>query len=194
MTIYIWGWYEIAERIRSGDIVSDFQRPVDFQLYFLAQDLGRALYHALFRGIPPFLLGLLFFRLYLPVNPLNYLLFAFSLALAVCLSYGLRFIINILAFWLFDYRGVNTLVSVFSNFLSGFIVPLAIFPPVWRAVAEALPFAGMLQTPVDIFLGKDTGMGLLAALGLQVLWTLVLLGIGRWLLALATRRLVVQGG
>jgi ABC-2 type transport system permease protein len=83
---------------------------------------------------------------------------------------------------------------VFSTFLSGFIVPLAIFPPVWRAVAEALPFAGMLQTPVDIFLGKDTGMGLLAALGLQVLWTLVLLGIGRWLLALATRRLVVQGG
>jgi ABC-2 type transport system permease protein len=30
MVVYIWGWYEIAERIRSGDIISDLQRPVDF--------------------------------------------------------------------------------------------------------------------------------------------------------------------
>jgi ABC-2 type transport system permease protein len=194
MTVYIWGWYEIAERIRSGDIVSDFQRPVDFQLYWLSQDLGRALYHAIFRGIPPFLLGLLFFRLFLPANPLVYLLFAFSLGLAVCISFALRFIVNILAFWLFDYRGVNTLAAVFWTFLSGFIVPLAIFPPVWRAIAEALPFAGMIETPVDIFLQQDTGLRLLAVLGLQVFWALALLGIGRWLLALAMRRLVVQGG
>jgi len=31
MTIYIWGWFETAERIRSGDIISDLQRPTDFQ-------------------------------------------------------------------------------------------------------------------------------------------------------------------
>jgi ABC-2 type transport system permease protein len=194
MTVYIWGWFEIAERIRSGDIVSDFQRPVDVQFYWLSQDLGRALYHLVFRGIPPFLIGMLFFRLFLPVNPAVYLLFLVSLMLAVCISFALRFIVNILAFWLFDYRGVNTIASAFWTFLSGFIVPLAIFPPVWRAIAEALPFAGMLATPVDIFLEKDTGLRLLAVLGLQVLWVLVLLGIGRWLLALATRRLVVQGG
>src|SRR5581483_2196675 len=38
---------EIAQRVRSGDIATDFQRPVDFQLYWLCQDLGRGLFHAI---------------------------------------------------------------------------------------------------------------------------------------------------
>src|SRR5579872_3090261 len=106
MIVYIWGWYEIAERIRSGDVVSDLQRPVDFQLYWLSQDLGRALFHGIFRGIPPFLLGALVFHLFVPHAPTTYLLFVFSLLLAVCISFALRFIVNVLAFWVMDYRGV----------------------------------------------------------------------------------------
>lgn len=194
MAIYIWGWYDIAERIRSGDIVTDLQRPIDFQGYWLAQDLGRALYHTIFRGVPPFILGALAFHLRLPRDPGVYLLFAFSLALAVCVSFAMRFIVNVLAFWLLDYRGVGGLAAVFWTFLSGFALPLAIFPATWRAVAEALPFAAMVQTPVDVFLQKYQGLALLAAMARQAMWALLLLALGRWLLALATRRLVVQGG
>lgn len=194
MTVYIWGWYEIAERIRSGDIVSDLQRPVDLQGYWLAQDLGRACYHAIFRGIPPFVLGALAFHLRIPANPATYLLFVLSLALAVCLSFALRYIVNILAFWLLDYRGVSTVAQTLWTFLSGFAVPLAIFPHTLRVIAEALPFAGMVQIPVDIFLEKYQGVSLLAALGRQLMWAVVLLMLGRWLFAMATRRLVVQGG
>jgi ABC-2 type transport system permease protein len=54
MVLYMFGWYEIALRVRSGDVVSDLYRPIDYQGYWLAQDLGRALYHAVSRGIPPF--------------------------------------------------------------------------------------------------------------------------------------------
>jgi len=194
MAVYIWGWYEIAERIRSGDIVSDFQRPVDVQGYWLAQDLGRALYHTIFRGIPPFVLGALVFHLFLPHNPAIYLLFFFSLAIAVCLSFALRFIVNVLAFWLMDYRGVGTLSMGVWTFLSGFAVPLSLFPGVWHTVVEALPFAGMVQIPVDIFLEKHQGSDLILALGEQVLWAIALLAFGRWLLHLASQRLVVQGG
>lgn len=194
MAVYIWGWYEIAIRIRSGDIISDLQRPIDFQVYWLAQDLGRAAYHAIFRGIPPFVIGALAFHLFLPAAPFTYLLFAVSMTLAVCISFALRFIINILSFWLMDYRGIGTLAAVFWTFLSGFALPLAIFPPFWRGIIEVLPFAGLVQTPVDIFLRYDTGLTALRAVALQVGWALVLLLAGRWLLARALRRLVVQGG
>jgi ABC-2 type transport system permease protein len=192
--VFIWGWFEIALRIRSGDVASDLQRPVDFQAYWLTQDLGRALYHTIYRGIPPFLIGALVFRLFLPLDPATYLLYAVSMVLAVCISFSFRFMTNILAFWLLDYRGVMTVAASFWTFLSGFVVPLAIFPPAWRAVAEALPFAGMIQTPIDIFLEKYQGLALLAVLGRQLLWALALLALGRWLMALAMRKLVVQGG
>lgn len=194
VTIYIWGWYDIAERIRSGDIVSDFQRPVDFQWYWLAQDLGRAAYHFVFRGIPPFVVGMLAFSLFLPHDGITYLLFLVSVFLATCLSFAMRFIVNIAAFWLLDYRGVVGLLAILWTFLSGSIVPLALFPGIWRTVAEALPFAGMIQTPVDVFLQPRHGLGLAVLLGQQLLWTLLLLLGGRWLLARARRRLVVQGG
>ena len=59
MTVYLWGWFDVALRVRSGDVATDLQRPLDFQAYWLAQDLGRAAYHALFRGVPPFIFGAL---------------------------------------------------------------------------------------------------------------------------------------
>ena len=32
MTIFLWGWFDVALRVRSGDIATDLQRPLDFQL------------------------------------------------------------------------------------------------------------------------------------------------------------------
>ncbi len=193
-TISLWGWWEVAIAIRSGDIVTQLSRPFDLQAYWLAQDLGRALYHALFRGVPPFILGALVFDLRLPHSPIVWLAFAVSVVLAVAVSFALRFILNLVAFWLFDYRGVGALASGVWTFLSGFAVPIAFFPGALRAVAEALPFRAFLQIPVDIFLTKDTSFDLLGALALQAFWAVLLLSLGRFVLAAAMRRVVVQGG
>jgi ABC-2 type transport system permease protein len=194
MTVYIWGWVELAQRIRTGDVITDLQRPVDFQGYWLAQDLGRAAFHAIFRGIPPFLVGALAFPLRLPARPLTWIAFAVSVGLAVCLSFGLRFAANVLAFWILDYRGVNVMAMAAWTLLSGMIVPIAIFPPWLKTVATALPFSGMVQSPSTVFLEKAEGLGVLLTLLSQLGWALVLLAAGRWLLAVATRRLVIQGG
>jgi ABC-2 type transport system permease protein len=43
-------WYELGLRIRSGDIASDLQRPLDLQTTALATDAGRAFYQLLFRA------------------------------------------------------------------------------------------------------------------------------------------------
>jgi ABC-2 type transport system permease protein len=68
------------------------------------------------------------------------------------------------------------------------------FPDWLRAVALALPFAGIIQTPADVFLERLTGASLLAALGRQALWAAGMLAGAQVLVAAATRRLVVQGG
>src|SRR3954464_1077494 len=41
MTVYIFGWQELALRIRDGSIATDLSRPLDPQRYWLAVDLGR---------------------------------------------------------------------------------------------------------------------------------------------------------
>ena len=193
MTVYIFGWYSFAERIKDGSIATDLARPLDPQRYWLAYDLGRAPYHLIFRGLVPFVFGAFVFQLHYP-SPLDALAFLASLAIAVVVSFGFRFLYNAVAFWLLDYRGVMVLAVTLVIFFSGMGMPIRFFPHWLRELAYALPFASILQTPVDIWLGKRNGLELVLFMGLQVLWALVLLGLGRVALARGTRRLVIQGG
>jgi|SRR5215207_787345 len=194
MTVYVWGWFEVALRVRSGDVATDLQRPLDFQLYWLAQDLGRATYHAIFRGIPPFLLGALVFDVLVPGDPAVWLAFVASVFLAVVVSFAFRFLFNLAAFWLLDYRGAGILAMVASTFFSGQIVPLAFFPDWLETLAWALPFAAMVQAPIEVWLGHAEGLELVGLLALQAFWAVVLLGVGRAVLAAGMRKLVIQGG
>lgn len=187
-------WYELGLRIRSGDIASDLQRPLDLQTAALATDAGRAFYQLLFRAAPPFVLGALVFDVTVPGDPLRWLAFGVSVVLAVGVSFALRFLTNLTSFWLLDYRGTLNLTIAVTSLLSGLVVPLVYFPGSLGDVVRALPFAAMLQTPIDVFLGEELGGSVLGVLSLQLVWAVLLLGLGRVVLRAGTRKLVVQGG
>lgn len=187
-------WDDVALRIRSGAIATDLSRPIDPMRYYLAYDVGRATYQAIFRGVPPFLLGALLFDLRLPGSALAWLAFLVSVALAVVASFGFRFAYNCAAFWTGDIRGIGLLALLVASVCSGFLVPLPFFPDWLEPVLRALPFAAMVQTPVDVFLGDAGGWGAVLALAGQAGWAVVLLAVGALLLRLGTRRVVVQGG
>jgi ABC-2 type transport system permease protein len=187
-------WYELALRVRSGNVATDLQRPLDLQRLLLAQDVGRAGYQLLFRAVPPFLLGALLFEVVVPGELLQWLAFGLSVVLALVVSFGVRFLVNLMSFWLLDYRGPTMLAMVVSHLLSGLIIPLAFFPEPFNVIARVLPFASMLQLPVDVFVGAASGAEVVAVLALQAFWAFVLLGAGRAVLVGGTRRLVVQGG
>src|SRR4051812_38413302 len=193
MTVNVFGWEELALRIRDGSIAVDLARPLNPQRYWLAFDLGRAPYHFLFRGVPPFLVGALVFDLRYPTPGLA-VAFVASVALAVVVSLGFRFLYNTAAFWLVDHRGVMRLSVTVALFFSGMVLPLAFFPGPLRALAQALPFAAIVQAPVDVYLGKHTGSGLAGILALQAGWALALLAAGQVALARGTRKVVIQGG
>ena len=169
-TVYVFGWYEVALRIRSGDIATDLARPLDPLSYWLAFDLR------------------------LPDAPATWLWLALSLTLAVAVSFAYRFLYNTVAFWLVDYRGVAALAIIVALLLSGFILPLPFFPDWLEAVARVLPFAAIVQIPIDIFLEQVTGAEVAAAILLQAFWAAVLLGCAHLTLGVAIRRVVIQGG
>jgi ABC-2 type transport system permease protein len=73
-------------------------------------------------------------------------------------------------------------------------IPLRFMPPALRDLCYALPFGSVIQTPVDIWLGKRDGAALVGVLALQLFWALALLAIGQLVLQRATRKVVVQGG
>ena len=194
MVIAIWRWNDLALRIQTGDITTDLSRPIDLQRAWLAEDVGRAAYQGVFRGFPPFIVGSLFFTLRLPHHPITWLAFALSLVLAVVVSFGMRFIVNLGAFWLLDWRGMAALAGLLVTVLSGFAVPLNFFPHWARTLTELLPWAAMVQLPINIFLEQQQGAQVVGLLALQAAWAVALLAFGRRILAAGTKKLVVQGG
>jgi ABC-2 type transport system permease protein len=193
-TVALSGWSELGERVRTGDIAVDLTRPVDLQVSWLAADLGRAAFMLLPRGLPPLVVGVVFFDVALSPDASAYALVLVSVTLAVAVSFACRFLVNLAAFWLLDLRGVLTLYMVASNVLAGLIVPVHWFPGWMRAIADASPFPSMLQAPVDVLSGRVAGWQALETVAVQLVWLLVALAAGRLVLRTALRRLVVQGG
>jgi ABC-2 type transport system permease protein len=192
--IALWAWWPIAETIQTGDVAIDLSRPYDYMFAWLAQDYGRAIYQFGMRTVPPTVVGMIAFGFALPTDPVRWMMLLPSLLLAIAISFGWRFCLNLTTFWLLDYRGIGGL-SLLAGFLfSGFVVPIAMWPDGLREVVAALPFAAMVAIPVDILLGKVQGADLVAALGLQVFWAVALLGAGKLMLSAAMRKLVIQGG
>ena len=194
MVMSAFGNRELSTAIIKGDIVTDLSRPVDFYLYWAAIDTGRAAYYLLLRGAPTFFLGCLLFHPRLPAHPSDALAFGVCLAMGIAVSFTFRFIVNSLAFWTSDARGLVYLASTFILFFAGFIVPLNFFPLGLRRLAEALPFAAMAHLPVHAYLGKISQTELLSELGLLAAWLLGMIFVGRLLLRRMVRRLAIHGG
>nr|WP_202501824.1 ABC-2 family transporter protein [Streptomyces sp. SID5785] len=185
---------ELAERIRSGDVAVDLYRPVDLQGWWLAQDMGRACFQLLGRGAVPMAVGALAFRLALPVSPARWLGFLVSVLLGLLVSFALRYLVALSAFWLLEGGGVAQMYGISATFFCGMLLPLNAFPGAFGDVARALPFSALLQVPADVLMGTARGGGAAAGLLFQAAWAAVLLGAGRLLGTVATRRVVVQGG
>jgi ABC-2 type transport system permease protein len=189
-----WGWWEVEESIRTGDVVSDLAKPFSYVGFWMARDLGRAAYFVIFRALPIMLVGQVLNGLSWPTSIGAWFAFGLGLWLAVVVSFGWRFLLNVSAFWTTDARGLGTIALTASLFLGGFVVPIRYFPDWSQPLVLALPFASYVQTPADLFVGRIQGADILGALLFQVVWAIVLLAAAHLVTLLAIRRVVIQGG
>jgi ABC-2 type transport system permease protein len=190
----IMGNIELAERVKSGEIAVDLARPIDLQLSWWARDLGRAGFAVVSRGTLPLLIGALTIGLALPASWTAYPLGLVSLLIGVSISFMLRFMVNLLAFWVLDIRGFVGVYFVVVGLLSGFYIPVHFFPPWLERIANASPGPAMFQLPIDVMSGKVLGWDAVGTLGVQLGWLTVLVIAARVMQHAAARRLVVQGG
>lgn len=196
MTVGIFGRgaREIAESVRSGQVATDLMKPIDYHFFALFRQIGGSVYYFIFRGLPIFMVMVLFFEWNPPHSFQAFILFLFSLGLASIISFSFSFMTGISAFWLMDISGMQQMVMGTGMFMSGFLVPVAYFPSGFAKVCEWMPFIGQGYISVAIYLGKYTGIHMANMLIRQIIWAIILTLLCRALMAFATRKLVIQGG
>jgi len=193
--VLLWAPTELADRIRSGDVIADLLRPVDLVWQHLAADLGRAGFAVLTRFVGPIVVGALAFHLYAPRRLATYPLFACSMLLATVVCFGCRFLVNAAAYWLLDARGPQVAWTLLSGVFGGLYFPLWFLP---RAAALLVivttPFPSVIQLPLDILVERGSLSQQAAQLAVQAGWVVLVLVLCRWVQRRGERKLVVQGG
>lgn len=193
---------ELARMVRSGDIAYERLRPVDGYSYWYARAVARRTATPLLRATPMVLmtgvllpsLGLGRWGLGPPAGATAALLFAASMALVVALSSAFSTLLDVLVVITLSERGVNILVAPLAIVFSGSLIPLPLLPEWLQPFMQYQPFAGLLDVPFRIYSGHLVGWSAVGALGRQVLWTLVLVALGRAIMRRAMARLETQGG
>jgi ABC-2 type transport system permease protein len=188
-----WVTADLSRAIRSGDVAVELMRPWNYYLFWLSQQLGERAFNFVLRGILTYLIGVVLFAARLPAL-VDLPAFLLAIILAILTSAALNFVWNASAFWFLDNQGVVTIGSVLTMFFSGFLVPLAFFPPWLATIAQLLPFRAITSIPAEIFLGKLRGADLWLALGVQCLWAALLTSAALLLMRRAMQKLIIQGG
>ena len=194
MVVVPFGWTDLMLTIRSGDVVSDLSKPCDFYWYWFSRELGHDAFYVIFRTIPIYLGGMLFFDLGLPGTWVAWLGAGIFLLIGSALGIAFRFLYNIVAFWIIEARAMVTMGQVIAAFFSGSYIPIA-FMPFWlKGIVVWLPFNGMMNVTATVFTGKLEGSAVIFELVRQIGWLLILTLSARGIATLAARRVVIQGG
>jgi ABC-2 type transport system permease protein len=203
MSTYVWlsqgllgsvnltGRTDLALRVKDGQVAVDFLRPVDLQAATVATEAGGSLFALLPRGLPSVLLGALVTGLQLPSSPVYYLLGMLSLLLGIVISAATVYLVAVAGFWLVETRGLQIFYMLAAGFLGGLYLPITLFPPWLRILAEATPFPSIMMYPIDVLSGLS---GSAPLVGVQLAWLAGVAVTGQLLTRSGRRRLEVQGG
>jgi ABC-2 type transport system permease protein len=188
------GAYVIREKIREGSIAIDLMRPISVPLYVFADTIGQTLFSVV-QIVPALLLSLLIVRIQPPVNLVAAGAFLVSICLGFLLNYFIDLIMATITFWTMEIFGVQIMVQFIVSLLSGALVPLTLFPPgPLQRIVLALPFAGLYNDPISMYIGLISGPAIMMHLGVQVVWVAVFGAFATLLWRIGERRVVVQGG
>jgi ABC-2 type transport system permease protein len=188
---------DIFSAITSGGIAYDLSRPIDLYGKWYCQCVASRLSKTLLRCFPILIIALLLpnpYKLILPPNAVQFLLFLISsfLTLGVVVSFGM--LIYIATFYTMSPVGVRIIGAVLADFMAGSIVPIPFFPNGFRQIAELLPFAAMQNMPLRIYSGNISGIEAFWGILLQIFWLVALTVGGRLWMGKTLNKVIVQGG
>jgi len=193
-----WFWEsELFNAIQTGNIAYELCRPTDIYNMWFVRGMANRASKALLRCIPILLLALLLpepYGLIFPSDFEVFVWFLFSMLLGFLVVVAFGMIIYGITFYTVNPMGIRMVSQSLAEFLAGGIIPLPFLPDKIRGVVELLPFASMQNAPFRIYSGDIAGGDVYKTVLLQVIWLIIFIAIGRFIMNKSLKQLVIQGG
>ncbi len=159
--------------IQRGALNQFLIKPISYLLYFQWREMGfrvlsgviaLILFICLRLALPEYVL--------LPASWLHFGAFLFFLVCARAISYSLQALIGLGTFWLGEVAGLGQLRFLLEKTFGGEFAPLTFFPAILQRIAFVLPFQYLYFIPAQVYLGRLSGMELVAQALAAVGWSL----------------------
>jgi ABC-2 type transport system permease protein len=183
---------DVEDEVRRGDLAYRLARPVSYPVAKLAEGMGDLVVRLGSLGVVGMAVALALTGT-LPTEPLR-MLWLIPLGLgAGVLAMIMHLAIGLGSFWLHDCRPIYWVWQKAAFVLGGLLLPLSLYPPWLRAIAEASPLSALLYGPGSLALGLDTA-GIWMVLARQLAWLAVAVVGLAWLFRRGVARLELGGG
>ena len=189
-----WVVWEANMEIRQGTLAFRLLRPIHPLVHYAAENLAAVP----LRGAIALPIALLMLVTVggerVTHDPILWIVFAVAVAGAWLITFLAMAVIAALAFYVDSATSVAQVWFGLFTVLSGYIMPLEIFPRFIGEAARWLPFRYMLAFPVELVIGLTPRPRALLELGIQWLFVVVLALSARFAWRLGLRRYSAFGG
>jgi len=185
---------DMAQAVLEGKLAMDLIKPVNVQSMYISQALGESVFRLALLTVPTIAVLFLVYPLRRPSGGWGFPAFLASVVLSFFLVAGINFAAGTLAIPLKSILGLLRAKFFLLDLFSGLLIPISFFPSGVQKALALLPFQYISYIPVLLYIGKIRGEGILKALGLQLFWTLALLGLGGLMWRWSSRKITIQGG
>jgi ABC-2 type transport system permease protein len=185
---------EMAYEVIDGKIAMDFIKPVSIQWMWICRALGETAFRLVMLTAPSCIIIALVFHVRPAASWTQFALFLVAVAGSILLMAAINFMIGTCAIPLTSILALIRAKYWLIELLSGLLVPMTHFPSIVQKIAAWLPFQHIAFTPLQIYLGKLSGLDALRALAMQWLWIAALLWLGDLWWRTATRKITIHGG
>ncbi|KKQ52246.1 hypothetical protein A2865_02240 [Candidatus Woesebacteria bacterium RIFCSPHIGHO2_01_FULL_39_17] len=174
---------DVAGEIARGDIINYLLKPVSYFKYWLTRDISSKALNLIFAV---FEFGILYLILkppfYFQTNPFQILLSVVAICIAIYTFYLILFIVNVIPFWApeMGWGGHFLVTVILVEFLSGSLFPLDILPANLQNILSFTPFPYLIFFPLQVYLGKITGLLLLKGIVVSLVWIVILWFFMKW--------------
>lgn len=186
-TPYGWEW-----RIREGELSGQLLRPLHPIHYDIAGFAGEKIPWLLYY-LPIAVVLTLVFDPTFDVRPVEIVVFAVAIWGAYLIRTFNQSALGLVTFWTTRVGALFSLYIVLELLLAGRLVPLTLLPGWAQALSWLLPFRWTFYFPIETLVGDLSNAELVVGLGMQVLWTVVGIGIFSLVWRRAIRRYTAVG-
>lgn len=185
---------DLSQQVAEGKLAMDLIKPVNIQMMYISQALGESIFRLALLTAPTAAILLLVYPLKRPASWIHLGVFLVSAALSFFIVAGINFAVGTLAIRLLSILGLLRAKYFLLELFSGLLIPISFFPHTFQTALKFLPFQYISYVPLLIYLGKIQGMGMMAAIGIQLFWVLAMLAVGDGMWRWSSRKITIQGG